>query len=101
MRLVSKEYFEDLGTRDQDGYYDYAYRYWVYEFDLDGRRYGAKVYTDEPEAAYVMDLDSSRPRQYDADLRVIAEYMRDDANVTTIMGLGGPSGGFTPVMTFE
>ena len=24
--LVTKEYFEDLGTKDSDGYDDYAYR---------------------------------------------------------------------------
>jgi len=100
VQLLTKEYVEDLGTIDRHGYYDYAYRYWDYVFDLDGRRYGARIYTDEPEATYVTDFESSRPRQYDDDLRVIAEYMRGDANVTTVKALGA-SGGYEPVITFE
>ena len=97
--LVTKEYFEDLGTKDSDGYYDYAYRYWVYWFDLDGRKYRARVYTDSPEEADVMDIDSSRPRQFDADVQVIAEYMHRVAGVKIILALG-PGGGFEPFITF-
>jgi hypothetical protein len=100
VKLVTKEYFEDLGTKDRDGFYDYAYRYWDYVFDLGGRKYCARIYTDEPEATYVMDLDSSRPREYDDDLRVIGEYMRGEANVATILALGS-SGGYEAVITFE
>jgi hypothetical protein len=29
-----KEYHEDLGEKDEDGYLDYAYRYFVYMFYL-------------------------------------------------------------------
>ena len=46
--LVSKEYREDLGTKDADGFYDYAYCYWEYTFDFGGRRYRARIYTDSP-----------------------------------------------------
>jgi hypothetical protein len=98
--VVTKEYCEDLGTKDRDGYYDYAYRYWVYWFDVDGRKYRARVYTDSPEEADVMDIDGSRPRQYDDDLRTIAEYMRREAGVKTILALGA-SGGFEPIIRFE
>ncbi len=31
--VVRKEYHEDLGTKDEEGYYDFAYRYWIYWFD--------------------------------------------------------------------
>jgi hypothetical protein len=37
--VVSKEYLEDLGERDDDGYYDYAYSYWAYSFDFGDREY--------------------------------------------------------------
>ena len=57
---VTKEYREDLGERDADGLYDYAYRYWVYWFDFDGRRYRARIYTDDETDASVMNIGSGR-----------------------------------------
>ncbi len=39
-----------------------------------------------------MDIDSSRPRQFEADVRMIAEYMHGVAGVKTILVLG-PGGG--------
>lgn len=30
----TKKYHEDLRTKDKDGFYDYAYRYFIYEFFL-------------------------------------------------------------------
>jgi hypothetical protein len=98
--LVKREYYEDLGTKDDEGYYDYAYRYWIYWFDIDGRNYRARVYVDSQEETDVMDVDGSRPREFDDDLRVIAEYMRREIGVKTVLTLG-PSGGFEPTMTFE
>jgi hypothetical protein len=97
--VVTKEYLEDVGERDADGFYNYEYRYWVYSFDIDGRKYGARVYTTSPDEADVMDLDSSRPREYEDDLGVVAEYMRREAGVKTILALG-TSGGFEPVIKF-
>jgi hypothetical protein len=93
--VVTKEYREDLGTKDEDGSYDYDYRYWVYRFDVDGRRYRARIYVDSPEDASVMHLDGSRPPQYDDDVQAIGEYLRQDAHVTTISTLS-PAGGFEP-----
>jgi hypothetical protein len=29
-----KEYYEDLGEKDENGYFDYAYRYFIYTFYL-------------------------------------------------------------------
>ena len=68
--VVTKEYREDLGIRNEDGYYEYAYRYWVYWFDLDGRRYRARVYTDSPDEADVMHL-GLRSAQYEQDVQTI------------------------------
>src|SRR3954468_9354682 len=68
---VTKEYREDLGERDADGFYDYAYRYWVYWFDFDGRRYRARIYTDDQTDASVMHIGSGRAATYDDDLRAI------------------------------
>jgi len=98
--VVTREYVEDLGEQDAEGFYDYAYRFWLYRFDLDGRRYRARIYTDDPEEANVMDTDGTRHPEYDADLRAIAEYLRREAGVRTILTLGA-SGGFEPALSLE
>ena len=98
--VVTKEYREDLGTKNAQGLYDFAYRYWVYWFDLDGRRYRARIYTDTADAADVMYLSGSRPSEYEADLQTVAEYLRRDASVRTISTIGR-SGTFEPLITFE
>lgn len=92
---VTKEYFEDLGERDDEGYYDFAYRYWVYSFDLDGRHYRARIYTDTPDEADVMGTDGTRHPEQEDDLRVIRAYLRDEVGVRTMLTLGR-SGGFEP-----
>ena len=98
--VVTKEYFEDLGERDDEGYYDYAYRYWVYWFDLDGRHYRARIYTDMPDEADVMGTDETRHPEHDDDLRVIRAYLRDEVGVRTMLTLGA-SGGFEPAPESE
>lgn len=97
--VVTKEYREDLGTKDADGFCDYAYRNWVYWFDLDGRRYRARIYTDTANDAGLMSLEGRRP-EFEDDLRTIGEYLHQVAGVRTISTLG-PSGGFEPVIWFE
>jgi hypothetical protein len=98
--VVTKEYREDLGERDADGFCDYAYRYWVYWFDFDGRRYRARIYTDDQTDASVMHIGSGRPATYDDDLRAIAAYLRNEAEIRTVSTLS-PAGGFEPVITFD
>ncbi len=46
-----------------------------------------------------MDIDGSRPRQFQEDVEVIAEYMHRVAGVKTILVLG-PGGGFEPIIKF-
>ena len=87
--IVTKEYREELGEQDDEGYYVYQYRQWVYRFDLDGRNYGASVYTDQPRVAVVMGEDGTRHPQYEEDLRVIGENLRDEAGIRTILTYGG------------
>ena len=44
-----KKYYEELGEKDQEGFYEYAYRYYVYLFYLPGgNRVRIKRYMDEP-----------------------------------------------------
>jgi hypothetical protein len=91
---VKKEYREDLGERDADGYYDYEYRYWAYSFNLDGRNYGATVYTHTPKEAYVNGMDGTRHPEHEDDLRIVGAYLRDEAGIRTIRTLGGRKGGY-------
>jgi hypothetical protein len=98
--IVTKEYCEDLGTKDEEGNYDYEYRYWVYWFDLDGRTYRARVYTHSSEDASVMHMNHPRPPQYDDDLQAIGAYLRQDADVRTVSTLSA-TGGFEPVIRFD
>ena len=98
--VVTKEYREDLGTKDADGYYDYEYRYSDYSFDLDGRKYRARIYADTPEEANVMHVEDARPAEFEDDLVTIGEYMRQEAGVTVICILGG-TGAFEPAIRYE
>jgi hypothetical protein len=98
--VVTKEYREDLGERNAEGSYDYEYRYWIYWFDFDGRRYRARIHTDDPSNASVMEIGSGRTAACGEDLRVIASYLRDDAGIRTVSTLSS-TGGFEPVITFD
>jgi hypothetical protein len=52
--VVTKKYREDI-LSDQDADAP-DYRYWDYTFEFGDRSYLARVYTDEPEVAYVSPL---------------------------------------------
>jgi hypothetical protein len=56
--LWSKTYHEDVGEKDSDGYYDYAYCYHIYLFSLPDRRtLRVRRYTDTPDqCSLFMDL---------------------------------------------
>ena len=44
----SKKYYEELGEKDQDGFYEYAYRYFIYWFYLPNKfKIRIRNYTDE------------------------------------------------------
>lgn len=98
--IVSKEYREDLGEQDEDGYYDFEYRYWWYTMEIDGRNYVARIYTDEPAEADVMEVDGTRHPEYQDDLQRIAAYLRRDAGVATILTIG-PGGSFEPPLRLD
>ena len=83
---VTKEYREDLGEQDEDGFYDYAYYYWDYTFVIDGHTYLARIYTDTPEKASIR--KRTPPPEYERDLLAISDYLRREAGVTTILTLG-------------
>ncbi len=93
---VRKEYCEELGEQDEEGCYDYAYRYFAYELDLGDRRYWARVYTDTPEEASVGGpLRKAEARSRD-DLEAIARYLKAHEGVTVVKSQG-PSGAYEPV----
>jgi hypothetical protein len=76
---VAKEYKEELGERDADGFYDYAYRWCEYSFDFGTAHYRARVYDDEPHVAAVMELEGrSEDPPRDEVLRVVAAHLAAD-----------------------
>jgi hypothetical protein len=54
----SRTYHEDVGAKDADGYYSYAYNYHIYLFSLPERRtLRVRRYTDAPDqCSLFMDL---------------------------------------------
>ena len=47
--IWGKKYYEELGEKDQEGFYDYAYHYYIYLFRLpDGNKIRIKRYMDTP-----------------------------------------------------
>ena len=93
--VVTREYREDLGEQDADGFYDYAYRYWNYWFDFGDRHYRARIYVDSQDEANVMQVDGPKDERYADDLQTIAAHLRGTAGVRTILTLS-PLGGFEP-----
>ncbi|RZJ61885.1 MAG: hypothetical protein EOO58_01285 [Hymenobacter sp.] len=54
-----KKYYEELGGKDQDGFYDYAYRYYIYLFYLpDRNRVRVKRYMDTPNECSLFFIDN-------------------------------------------
>lgn len=44
----NKKYYEDLGEKDDEGFYDYVYRYFDFWFNLPEKQaIRARIYTDE------------------------------------------------------
>jgi hypothetical protein len=95
---VTKEYHEDLSEPDEDGYYEWAYRWYGFEIDLAGRSYGAKIYKDEPDTVSIMGplAIGRRDEQSERDLRVLARYFIDTEGVRIVEVIGA-GGGFEPV----
>lgn len=47
--IWNKKYHEDVGTKDSEGFYDYAYQYYIYWFSLpEGGKLKIRSYTDNP-----------------------------------------------------
>jgi hypothetical protein len=77
---VKKEYIENVVEEVGE-----TYRYWDYAFDFGDRRYSTRVYTDEPEVAYVDRSPLDRPLKRwwkgasrDPHLRAIHRHLRAD-----------------------
>jgi hypothetical protein len=103
---VSKEYYEDLGTRDDQGRYEYAYKWFGYEFDFGDRQYWAKVYTDTPDEAAVGGVSGvggrAIPRsdlQATRDLQAIARYFKEVEGIQLVKV--GRSAGYEPLDELE
>jgi hypothetical protein len=68
----SKEYHEDIGEEDENGFFDYVYRYFIYRFYLPNKMLiGARRYTDEIDecAFYFYEADEQLIKQVSEELR--------------------------------
>jgi hypothetical protein len=88
---VTKEHHVDAGEGDADGYYDYYYAYHEYEIDFGDRRYGARVYDDETEVAFIHTAPSRRVADRNlTDLRLVLEVLRPrGVSEVRMLGRGG------------
>jgi hypothetical protein len=93
---LTRQHFVDHGERDADGFYDYYYAYWEYDIEIGDRHYGARVYDDEPDVAFVHTPPSPRSADRNVDeLALVLDALRT-AGVTEIRLLGR-SGGYERV----
>jgi hypothetical protein len=88
---ITREYCEDLPD-DPALEGEWAYRYWEYVFDFGHGRYRARVYTDESDVAYVLELEGPIREE---EVALIARRLEDEG-VREVQMLG-PSGAFEPV----
>jgi hypothetical protein len=96
---VTKEYREDLGEQDSEGYYDYAYRYWAIRFDFGDRSYGARIYRDSQDEADITGPLRTANEQSQRDLEAMARYLVEVEGVKTVLTLSDPSGKRPPNLT--
>jgi hypothetical protein len=89
---VTKEYCEDLGEKDADGYYDYEYRYWDITFDFGDRSYFARIYTDRTDEASVSGPLRTADEKSRGDLEAMARYLVEVEAVKRVLTLSDPSG---------
>jgi hypothetical protein len=94
---VTKKYFEDLGEQDAEGFYEYAYRYWVYEFDFGDSRYAARRYRDTAEEASFLTPSYTEKLYEDSEFAAAVRYLVEEEGVERIDVLGGPSGTYEPI----
>jgi hypothetical protein len=89
VRLVSKQYFEDIIDERAGA----VYRYWDLLLALEGQEFGVRIYTDEPGKAHV--AVSPRPvdeGQHSA-LRALARYLEQHEGGAKLFVIGD-SGGY-------
>jgi len=89
---VTKEYREDLGEKDAEGYYDYAYRYWVISFDFGDRTYAGRIYTDRRDEASITGPFRTAEKRSQRDLEAMARYLVEVEGVRQVLTLTDPSG---------
>lgn len=89
MRLVSKQYFEDIIDEEAGA----VYHYWDLVLDVDGEEFGVRIYRDDPGKAHV--AISPRPvddEQHSA-LRTLARYLEQHEGGAKVFVIGD-SGGY-------
>jgi hypothetical protein len=89
---VTKEYREDLGEQDAEGYYDFEYRYWVISFDFRDRTYKARIYTDRPREASIHGPLRTNDEKSQRDLEAMARYLVEVEGVRKVLTTEDPSG---------
>ena len=75
----------DPPAQDQD-------EYWLYTFELSGRTYSVRRYTDEPERAAILDIIRRSDEGALADARAIARYLIETEEVGRVDAYNTSSG---------
>lgn len=98
----TKKYHEDLGTKDKDGFYSYAYCYYIYEFFLpDNDIIKFRQYTDTadkcsmffPLDELIQKTDSVSKEKVNS-ISAIINFMRTDSGIEKFEFFNG---GYKPV----
>ncbi|MGI4870607.1 MAG: hypothetical protein ACRYFX_05445 [Janthinobacterium lividum] len=72
----SKKYHEDLGEEDENGFFDYVYRYFVYIFYLPaGYKIKVRRYTDTIDECHLFMYKGYSEEQFDKNLLQKWEYI--------------------------
>jgi hypothetical protein len=74
---------------DQD-----QYEYWIYEFQVEGREYVVRRYTDEPDRATILSNVRNADEQALADAVQIARYLIEREGVATVFRYDTKTGVF-------
>jgi len=70
------------------------YEYWLYEFQVEGREYAVRRYTDEPDQATILSNVGNADEQALADAADIARYLIDQEGVATVSRYDAKTGVF-------
>jgi hypothetical protein len=71
------------------------YEYWAYEFNVEGREYAVRRYTEDPHEATILTNVRNADEQALADVAAIARYLIESEDVTTVFRYDTKTGVFS------